>query len=339
MGTQFFWFYDLLILAILLAVTFRCYKRGFVSVIVGFVAIAVSFFVALYTSDTVTNIIYDNFIDDQVTEYINNGIDDLGGDNALLKLSEADTSQILINGMSISELNTELDSAGKITLDLSSVDFSKTGISDIDLSFFGINDEFDFSKINIGKVNIMPSELDKHDIGTVVLAKTLSHTMKSETGYGNLVSIAENISEIAPFLNGGSSNEDYVSGLICTVIETSSDDIAASMMESFVKPLIISPLHAVVFILIFTVCAVLLSIIARCLKIVNRIPVIGKINSFFGAVVGILEGVIIIVIVCVVIHIIISLTGNTIILLNTVTIDSTLIFKYIYNLEILNLML
>lgn len=339
MGTQFFWFYDLLLVAVILGITFKCLKRGFASEVVGLITVVLAFIGAFYFSAVSAEFVYEKLIEPNVNSYIEEQFDELVGDNVFLSLSKVDTSKIKINGKYVTETQAVADSAGKYTLDLSNMDYSETGLSELDLSFFGIDSEaLDFSKMSIGKTNITASELQEAELGDIVLSRTLAFTMTNNALYSTLFDISKSLESWIPQI---SDNFDLTGGnavatLIRSLIESGNTSITQSVCDDYVRPAVMLPLRALLFILIFGIIALALSAVTRVLRIVNKIPVIGFVNSLAGAVVGLLEAAVAVCLICIAIRILIMITGNTIVFLNTMTIDETIVFKYIYHLDFLN---
>jgi hypothetical protein len=339
MGTQFHWFYDILILAIFLGITFKCYKRGFVSSVVSLGAVLVSFILAMIFSAAFAPAIYDGFIRERTENYINDSLSDIINPGSLLELSGIDTSQIIINDIPLSEMNITPDRIGNINLDLSNVDLSGTGISELDLEFFGITDET-LSSINAGRAVITTSELSVSDLDTLIMAKILTSTLQQNgTEYAAIKNIAQTIDNVLPQIpgNAGGTVNNAVSQLIVTSIESGNinSGLTNVLMDNLITPIIIIPLRTLIFFILFVIMCLVLSFLAKSLAIVNRIPVIGRINSGLGIIMGIIQSVIIIFLVCIGVNILIALTGNNIIFLNTMTIDESFVFGYIYNLRLL----
>ena len=69
---------------------------------------------------------------------------------------------------------------------------------------------------------------------------------------------------------------------------------------------------------------------------INKIPVIGKANALAGALAGLCEGIIAVFVICLVTRFIVSLCGGNAILFNQTAIDSTFIFKRVYEVDFLN---
>jgi hypothetical protein len=345
MGTQFSWFYDLLVLAIFLGITFRCYKKGFVSSVVSLAAVAAAFIIALLLSGIIAPLIFNGVIRERAEGYIKESVGGMINPDSLLGLSDVDTSEILINGIPLSEINATPDSVGNINLDLGNVDLSNTGLDNLDLEFFGIDEEA-LASVNAGRAVITTSELAESDLETLVMAKVLASTIQQNGAeQAVLEEAARTVSDILPQISGDAVGNisNAVSRLIVTVLESADGggsitrNMTAVLMDSLVTPLIMMPLRTLIFFLIFGIISVVLSFVARTLAIVNRIPIVGRLNSALGIVIGLLKSAVVVFLVCIGINILIMVTGNNIIFLNTMTIEESFVFKYIYNLRFISL--
>jgi len=336
MGTEFFWFYDLLIVAIFLGITFRCYKKGFVSSVVSLTAVAGAFLIGLLLSGVIASAVYDNFIKERAEEYISESIEQIVDDSVFIALPTIDASMILIRGVPLHEINMTPDTVGNIDLDLTNVDLSQTGIENLNLEFFGIKPE-SLSSINAGRAVITPAELAKSDIETLVLAKILANTLQESSEYIIIESTAQLINDLLPQISKSLSGgvNDAVSEIIVAVIESEDNSITNTLLDNLITPVIMLPLRTLIFFIIFVIISIALSFAAKAFSFVNRIPLIGAVNSLLGIAVGILISALVIFLVCIFVKILITITGNTIIFLNTMTIEQSYVFKYIYNFNLL----
>ncbi|MDR0222025.1 MAG: CvpA family protein [Oscillospiraceae bacterium] len=336
MGEQFFWFYDILIAGTFLGVAYKCTRQGFASSAAGFVGILLSFAAALGLSAGLSEYAYENWIGPGISEKINYSVNDGHVKSTFDSLRTIDMSKAKISGKNLSEINLNPDNAGKVTLDLTNVDLSATGLEKSDLSFFRIDSNmFFFGKIDLGKVNISASELAETDIGTIILSRTLSATLaKSSDGvYDQLSGIMENV--IPGFSKASEGSTDLVAKLIANIIKTDSATLEEAINDNLVKPVLIIPVRALIFSIIFAIISVVCSILAKSLRLVNSIPVVGKLNTFLGALLGVVEAAVAVFMVCIGVGLLISLTGDNITFLNTPTVNETKLFKHIYFLDFL----
>ncbi|MGN1107895.1 MAG: hypothetical protein ACI4RK_00815, partial [Oscillospiraceae bacterium] len=84
------------------------------------------------------------------------------------------------------------------------------------------------------------------------------------------------------------------------------------------------------------VVSALLGVLASVLKIVNKIPVIGKLNGFLGGCAGLIKGLLVVFVICIIVRFVVNASGGDAMLLNETAIGSTYLFKFFYNFEFLN---
>ncbi|MCL2633217.1 MAG: CvpA family protein [Oscillospiraceae bacterium] len=344
MGTQFFWFYDILLIGVFLAIAYKCARQGLAAAVLGVVGMLLAFVIALVLSGGIANYIYDEWISKTVSEKISYSPVSSEEDRIVSiapvfdDLRKIDMSKARISDNVISEagFNLEPDSAGKITLDLSKIDLSETGIKEADLRFFGIDtDENDYEEINLGRISINAQELSETDLETIILVRVLSAQIAKNSGDVH-EQLSETMEETLPgFSRASQGNIDLVAMLLTTVIKSDSQTLAETVNDNIVKPVLVVPVRVVVFSIIFAVLNIGVAIAVKSLKLINRIPVIGKINTFGGAVLGVLEATVVVFLVCIGIRLLITITGDNIIFLNTMTVNETFIFKHIYYMEFL----
>ena len=171
MGTELFWFFDLAVIALLVIFLYKGFRRGFVSVLIGFAAMVLAFVIALPVSGVLADKIYDNVVKEAVSDEINNKLDSVLNDNVINNLNKINMDKAKINGKELSTVNFTPNNAGKITIDLTKLDLSGTGIDKVDLSAFGINNStVNYSSVNLGSVEISAAERENYGIEKIILA-------------------------------------------------------------------------------------------------------------------------------------------------------------------------
>jgi len=109
------------------------------------------------------------------------------------------------------------------------------------------------------------------------------------------------------------------------------------IMDDIVEPTVLLPLKVIVFLILFSLVALILNLIANASKIINKIPIISSVNGVLGAVLGAAEAAIALVVICMLIRLVISIWGNSLVFINETTIERTLIFRHIYSFDPLSL--
>lgn len=343
MGTQFFWIFDVAAAAIFLGFIFMGIRKGFISVVLNLLALVIAFCIALFTSGGIAEAIYDNIVSDAITEEVSGKIDDLVGGGLLGELKSVDIGKAKVNGRLLSEIINEQSGIGKISIDLSRLDMSETGIENVDLSSLGVSGDEDFSSVNLGMVEYSVTDTEKYGINTLILSSVLAEEIKNGTALGSVTDIIDSVANSLPFFasDSASSSDTEIGSAIEKIMASmlsaaQTDNLAHRITDDIIRPILLVPMRTLIFVIIFVIIIIIVNLIARLFRTVNHIPVIGGINKFFGAAAGFVQGAIVIFLVCIFVQFTVSLTDNEIIFLNTMTIDETYLFKHIYYFDFLN---
>lgn len=342
MGTSFFWFYDIVLLAVIAGVTFRSIKKGGVGVIISTIATVIAFIAAFIGSGAISDALYENYIREPLTEYIDETIDSALGDNIVTDIQKVDMSKAVIGGKFLGMTELTPDSSGKIMLDLSDIDLTETGMSNADFSMFGINAGFDYSLVKVGNVEITERELENNSIESIVLARVLTTNIESGEIFTAFKSVSKKITEAVPLVFGDYADEvsdadsDVIYKLVLSAIDLSYDSRSDAIIANVIDPIIVVPLRIILFLIIFAVITAVLEAVANATRIINEIPVAASANELLGGILGLIKSALILFVICIFIQFLISLTNDSLVFINTYTIEKTLFFKYIYSFDPIN---
>ena len=134
------------------------------------------------------------------------------------------------------------------------------------------------------------------------MESSIANAVDTESVINGLTEAVESLPAISYFLF------DF-SGAAETLVESVGLDyaaIASSVEKTVVRPVVEPILETVIFAVVLILFATVVSFIAKGSKIVNDVPVIGGINSFFGGVFGIANGILELVIGAFILEFIIS---------------------------------
>ena len=112
-----------------------------------------------------------------------------------------------------------------------------------------------------------------------------------------------------------------------------TENIANTVNEKIVSPIIITLVEVVVFLVLLAVFMIAVSLLIKIFDGVNEIPLVGKLNKILGAFAGAINGAIIIIIFVYLIKGAVILTGDNIDVLNSKTIEKSEIFSVLYEQE------
>lgn len=339
MGNEFSLAFDITVIAIIAVFAFVGLKRGFAKVVLGLVSTALAFAAAMAFSGPIANAIYVNYVEKAIDEQISKVEQDELNDLDIGRISEIDFERVRINGVAVGDVTLDYAGTRKTAVDLSQLDLSDTGITREDLNKLGISDETDLSKLNAKTAELSMDEVEKYGLGKLAVAQYIAVHLVQLPVLSDFDSIAEKVGEYLPGVLGGSSSDNKGVAALRTIalnmLETNFN-FRDAIMEGVVKPNSILVLRTVAFAVIFLLVNIVLRIITAVTKLVNKIPVIGKVNALLGFVLGLAEGIIAVFVICVAIRLVVSLTGANMILFNQTAIDATFLFKWFYNLEFLN---
>lgn len=298
MGTEFVWFFDIAVVAILLIFLYSGGKRGFLRSIILIAGYFISFFVAFSLSGKLAPPIYDGFARPLVISSIEK------------KLDSIDIAE---------ELQRSINSAYRdsgITFDKDEVQQVISG-SDGDLSK-------SFTDYISSKTGV---EISDDKINEVLQGAFMGDTV--ERFFASLPNFMKESASSYLSANNPSLG-DTIKGTIGT-----KETAAAFLEEEVLRGGAISVVQMILFFLLFGVVMLIVRLLAGLFKDVNKIPVIGPVNTLLGAAIGLVEGAIIVYIIALLIHLIIMFMASPMIVFNEETIQSTLLFKFFYNFKIL----
>ena len=340
MGTIFFWFYDVLLAAVLIGMLFLGVKRGFIRMLLSLIALAAAFIASLYISDGLSTLIYDKFVTEPLENTITDTVNDAFGDNFVVQIGKIDMSKATVGGKPIDQLKLTPDAAGKITITLDDVDMTKTGLSNVDLSMLGFDTSQNLSNLDIGTVQILQSDLKDNNIEDLVMAEVVSAKIKDSEMFDDISKIVDDINEALPVdVVSAKSLQQMDNTMIRDVvisIANANGNPGKSILDGVIKPMLLVPIRTLIFVLLFVIIMIVLTLIIKGTSIINKLPLIGKFNEVLGGVMGILEGVIVIFIIVIALHLTVTLTDNSLVFLNEMTINESYAFSWVYNFRFLD---
>lgn len=168
---------------------------------------------------------------------------------------------------------------------------------------------------------------------TTVIQPTVIEKM--ESSIANAVDTESVINGIASAIGGLPAVSGFIfdfDGAVESLINSVGLDygaIAASVEANVIRPVIEALLETFIFALALIILFFVVSIIAKGSKFINEVPVIGKVNSFFGGISGIFNGGVELCVVAFIMELLIS-AGLFSEYVSESIISKTYIFKWIY---------
>ena len=128
------------------------------------------------------------------------------------------------------------------------------------------------------------------------------------------VNIQSTIEKYAGFLP--ESIKESLTASAAGLLDSGAPDMAVKLVDEVIAPLLTPIIAIVLFVVAFALCRLLVGLLVAVLTNVNRIPVMGSVNRFFGFLMGLLAGVVDLYLVLCAVWAVIVITGGSIGFLN-----------------------
>ena len=128
------------------------------------------------------------------------------------------------------------------------------------------------------------------------------------------VNIQTTIEKYAGFLPA--SIKESLTASAAGLLDSGAPDLAVKLVDEVIAPLLTPIIAIVLFFVAFALCKLLVSLLVAVLTNVNRIPLMGSVNRFFGFLMGLLAGTVDLYLVLCAVWAVIVITGGSIEFLN-----------------------
>ncbi|MBP0989725.1 MAG: CvpA family protein [Oscillospiraceae bacterium] len=129
--------------------------------------------------------------------------------------------------------------------------------------------------------------------------------------------------------NAGAYGTEKVEELRETISKSLSN-APATITDTIINTVAVTIIKAVLFVLLFLLFMLIVKLVSKLFRVVNKVPVVGPVNKFFGGIVGIVYGLLWIAVLSVVIYLVIkSMDGGKGIFTEEI-INESYVYKYIY---------
>ncbi len=157
------------------------------------------------------------------------------------------------------------------------------------------------------------------------LESSIENAVDAESVISGLEAAVDGLPAISKLFFDFSGVEESLSGMV----NFEAAKIASAVEESAIRPVVEPILETLIFVVVFLVLLFVVTLLAKGSKTVNKVPVIGKVNGFFGGAIGLVNGVITLAIASAVLRIVININGDSKYISEAV-ISQTYLFKWIY---------
>ena len=335
MGEKFSIVFDVAVIAILAVSAFVGLKRGFAKVVLGLVSTVVAFAVAMGLSSPIADAVYKSWIAKPIDETTNK----LFGGLTLGNIADIDFEKVKINGVNVDEVKIDYAGTQKAVVDMSKIDLRSTGVTKADFEKLGITDDTSLGLLNAKTADLSKNDIENYGLGKLAVAQYISVNMVQRPEMKNLNVIVERVGKFLPSLSGSAVTDGISVSAVRAVTLKMFDtkgSFKSAVMDGIIAPNCTMLIRTIVFGILFLLPMLILRIAASVTSLINKIPVIGKVNAFLGFVLGLVEGIVAVFIVCLVTRLIVSLCGANSILFNDTAINSTFVFKLFYDFDFLN---
>ena len=113
-------------------------------------------------------------------------------------------------------------------------------------------------------------------------------------------------------------------------------EFSQKIADTAIKPAAVAVLSALSFIIVLLIAAIICAILAKSLKLVNKLPLLGSLNAFLGGLLGALKGIIIVLIVNWVLVLVVGDGGKLFSVITAETLNSSIIMKNLTAINPLN---
>lgn len=220
----------------------------------------------------------------------------------------------------------------------------KNGFAKTLVSFFGVFIAFILAVVLCKPVanGIYAGVIEKPVVSGIESAinQKIEENVSGEPNSQQIISTVEEAFEKLPaFVRNAVKFEDKKAEFTEKINEFYSQNVpefSQRIADTIVKPPVVAVLSVVVFILILLIAILVCSLLAKSLKLVNKLPLLGSLNAFLGGLLGVLKGIIIVLIINWVLVLIVGDSGSLFKVITPETVNSSIIMKNLTALNPLN---
>ena len=158
--------------------------------------------------------------------------------------------------------------------------------------------------------------------------KRVSAALEQIPGGLDFAEAAASLLEALPSYIGGMLNiGGYNAGELAQLLGEYSSNTAELVVDQVFAPAITGMLTMILFIVFFSVLMVVIRSLTRFFYGVNRVPLIGPLNSILGGIVGLLTGAVNLFIIITIIQFVLTLTNDSLQFLNKEILEQTYTYR------------
>ncbi len=294
MGTQFAWFYDIFLVVIIIGCIFCGTKRGLVKTVVLLGGYIIAIIAGFAFSAKYAEPFYDKFVSKHTEKFVAQNIGDF------------DVKSEIRDILKDKNINVNISDE-----DINNIMKSNDNISDGMVKYL--------SSKNVAVTDAQKKTIES-SFSSDAMVKSLNGKVNPKA-YNMIVKYND-------------KSGDAVNKILKTFADSSKAGTAREISNTVIKPVAVDCIRALLFIFVFIIVSILVKLLARCLSVVNKVPLAGEVNKFLGGVLGFLQGILYIYVAALILKVIIPITSNELMVINDSTINATHIFKLFYNFKL-----
>lgn len=300
LGSSFWWFYDALVIAVFFLAIAGNAKKGFIKSVVVLAAYILSAFLAYMAGSFAGDKIYYSYIKDKNIEAVENAVSDINVNKEIKLYIEQSGYNVDISEEQIRNIISQ-----------------SQNIDDADERFAEAINTATGGAANVTGAYFKDNIMDK-----------ISSSVESRIG-GYLPDFA--VTNVQPSV---SNNTDKIFKTIA-LLSGDSHNAAEYIEKEYLRPVTIKVIGMLVFVVVFAVLNIIFHILLGGIDKIGDVTGLGKLDSVLGGVLGAVQAAIIVFIIMLIVKITINLNDSNMVLFNEETIENTKLFKYFYNIKIL----
>ena len=299
MASNLFWFYDVFAIGVVLIALYCGAKRGLMRSVVLIALMIASVVLSWMISTVGAPVIYENFIQERVLTSLQEA-------SAKTDPLSVVSSAVKTGGYGVEMTDTEIEGVitqtGDFFANIAS-EIKSNGASETEAS------------IGNGVEDTVTESMLKALVGDVVSPNTLREILESVSGAENSLRNTVDV-----FLNGNRT------------------ETAAAVESKLVAPVVKLILKGIIWVAAMIILLILSKTVANAFKAVNKVPIIGPVNSLLGGALGFAEGVLVIYVIAQLVRLVCYMTANSLMFLNANTVSNTYIFKYFVYFDVMTVL-
>ena len=268
------------------------YKKGFLKYVIGTLGTIIVIVASFLATNIFTPIVYDNYVQPDVIEYISDKIDDIN------------VSQLV---------SKEIKEAG-FNVDLSDKQLNNLLQNDNDISK-EISEAAEQNGINVKQAAELEKKLDQFFENNFLI---------------RIGSVFDKL-DVSQINKNLEYNKNMAFDTVRAMAKGDNNLAAQYLEQNIIRGVVMSWLKILMFAVLFVVFSLLLKLVLKATCIFDHIPIANGANKFLGIFAGLAKGLVIIGVLTLICHLLIDSSGDSLSKINTEIVDKSYIFKHIYD--------